>query len=91
VLEHLQTGDPVKTARLFRSKFLHGLLSVIHLDTRLKCMKLRDINGVCTQVNACDLGTATRHRLTQDAAATAHVQHLLVLKRAGAFLDVAQA
>src|SRR4051812_1709557 len=47
-------------------------------------MQLRDTQAFLAEVDAGDLGAAARHRLGEDAAAAADVEHLLAGKAGGA-------
>ncbi|MNT71263.1 hypothetical protein D3C72_2097300 [compost metagenome] len=50
-------------------------------------MQACNLQGFFSQIDAGHLGAAAGHRFGQDAAAAAHVQHLLPAKAARAFLD----
>ncbi|MNC35393.1 hypothetical protein D3C75_838770 [compost metagenome] len=77
MLEHLQTGDHVELAGHFRSQRLGGALPVVDLHAGLQLVQARHGQRRLAHVDGCYGRAAQGHRLAEDAAAAADVEHPL--------------
>src|SRR5205085_2338122 len=77
VLEELHAGNDVEGARVARGVVLRAYALVGHSGLALQQVKLGDAQRFLREIGARDARAARRHRLGEDAAAAADIQHAL--------------
>ena len=83
VFEHFHAGHDVEAARLLGRQRLGADLAVLDAARAgLQRMQLRHLERLVGQVDAQHLGALARHRVGQDAAAAADVEHALARRAA---------
>jgi hypothetical protein len=81
VLEHFHAGDDVEFAGVLRGKILGRHQLVVDLLARFVEVQLGDLERLVREVDAADGVARAGHRLGEDAAAAADVEHLLAGER----------
>ena len=80
MLEHFHASHCVKTLRLLLCQGFDAKLPVLNIGClRFERVQLCHSERLGGQVNTGHLGTATRHGVGQNAAATPYIQNLLPL------------
>ena len=81
VLEHFHAGHEIEGRGPLLRQILGGDGAILHGNFCLECMQLGHIEHRLRQIDAEDVRAGTRHRLGQDAAAAADVEHLAAAQR----------
>jgi hypothetical protein len=76
VFQHFHAGDDIEISRLLSGEVFGADFAVIHiLGLRFHSVQLRHFERFGSQINTQYARPAPSHRIRQNTAATAHIQH----------------